>query len=475
MRRAPARRGSARAAAGSEEPALKHRLAMASRIGLTLALWAVAWPTSAVDPTEAASAAAGPGSGAALHARLDAAAAATEARVVAWRRDIHQHPELSNREFRTAELVATHLEGLGLDVRRGVAHTGVLGVLEGGLPGATVALRADMDALPVEERTGLPFASTVRTEYEGREVGVMHACGHDAHTAMLMGAAEALVAVRDALPGRVLFVFQPAEEGAPKGERGGARLMLEEGAFADPSPDAVFGLHVVPQHEVGQIGVRPGGAMAGSNRLEIKVVGRQTHAAYPWLGIDPITAASRVVLALQAIPARRMDARVASVVSIGTIHGGVRYNIIPDEVELRGTIRHLDPKMRDRLFETVRETATKAAESAGARAEITIPDGYPVTYNDPALVTRMRPTLARVAGEGVVEALPRTGAEDFAFLAQAAPGLYLWLGVRSPGTAPEDAAPNHSPEFLVDERALPLGVRTLVHLAADFLGGARPR
>ena len=267
-------------------------------------------------------------------------------RVVAWRRDFHAHPELSNREFRTSARVAEVLEGLGLRVRTGVAATGVVGVLEGGRPGPVVALRADMDALPVTEQTGLPFASTVRTTYLGREVGVMHACGHDAHTAILLGVAEVLAGLRDELPGRVVFLFQPAEEGAPPGEEGGARRMLAEGAFDDPRPGAVFGLHVVPQYEAGEIAWVSGGAMAGSDRLEITVRGRQTHAAYPWLGVDAVAAAARIVLALEAIPGRRMDARIPQVVSIGAIHGGVRHNILPEEVELLGTIRTLDPELQ---------------------------------------------------------------------------------------------------------------------------------
>jgi len=354
--------------------------------------------------------------------------------LVAWRRDIHQHPELSNREFRTARLVAEHLEELGFEVRRGVAHTGVVGVLRGGRPGPAVALRADMDALPVTEEVDVPFASKVRTNYLGREVGVMHACGHDAHTAILLGVADVLAGVRERLPGAVVFLFQPAEEGAPPGEKGGARLMLEEGAFDDPRPDAVFGLHVVPQNRVGEIAYLPGGAMASSDRLMITVKGRQTHAAYPWLGVDPIAVASRIVLALEAIPARRVDTRIPAVVSIGAIHGGVRHNIIPDEVELLGTIRALDQELRLELHEKVRSTAVAIAHSADAEAEVDIALGYPITYNDPELTARMLPTLERIAGrDRVVRALPRTGAEDFAFcvLPGAGPGP-LPLAGRSP-------------------------------------------
>lgn len=405
-----------------------------------------------------------------LEAEIDRRAAEIEAQVIAWRRDLHQHPELSNREVRTAKRVADHLEALGIEVRRGVAHTGVVGLLRGGRPGGVVALRADMDGLPVTEEVDLPFASKVRTTYLGRDVGVMHACGHDVHMAILMGVAEVLSGVREEIPGSVLFLFQPAEEGAPPGEEGGARLMIEEGALASPSPDAIFGLHVVPQYRAGEIAYRSGGAMAGSDKLEIVVRGKQTHAAYPWLGVDPIAVASRIVLALQALPGRQMDARLPSVVSIGAIHGGVRHNIIPDEVELLGTIRHLEPSMQPDLHRRIRTTATKIAESAGASAEVKIKIGYPVTYNDPQLTARMEPTLRRVAGSSRLHSgLPRTGAEDFSFLSQRAPGLYFWLGGRSPDVAEQDAAPNHSPLFRVDERALILGVRAMANLAVDFL------
>ncbi len=422
-------------------------------------------PPQADAPAESASRPAVP-----LQTAVERGAAEVAERVVAWRRDIHRHPELSNREFRTAALVADHLESLGLEVRREVAHTGVVAVLRGARPGPVVALRADMDALPVTEQTGLPFASKVRDRYLGRDVGVMHACGHDAHVAILMGVAQVLAGVRDQLPGQVLFLFQPAEEGAPPGEEGGADLMIAEGALADPRPDAIFALHVVSQLEAGEIGLRPGGAMASSDRLRIVVRGRQTHAAYPWLGVDPITAAARVVLALQAIPARRVDTRIPGVVSIGAIHGGVRNNIIPDEVELLGTIRALDPELRSALHAEVRRAAEETAEAAGATAEVEISLGYPITRNDPGLTARIRPSLERVAGaERVRDALPRTGAEDFAFFQQEVPGVYFWLGGRPPEVAREDAEPNHSPRFVLDEATLPLGVRALAAVAVDVL------
>ena len=416
-----------------------------------------------------------PAFGGGLRDEIDERAAAAAPRVQSWRRDLHQHPELSNRELRTAKLVAGELRRLGLEVRTGVAHTGVVGVLEGGLPGPVVALRADMDALPVTEEVDLPFASRVRAEFAGQQVGVMHACGHDTHTAMLLGAAEVLAGVRAQLPGTVVFLFQPAEERPPPGEDGGARLMIAEGALADPVPEAIFALHSVSQHPVGTVAYRSGGAMASSDRMTITVRGRGTHAAYPWRGVDPIAAASRLVLALLAIPGRQLDARLPAVVSIGAIHGGVRHNVIPEEVELEGTIRSLDPQERVELHRRIEREAAGIAQATGTTIEpdIDVENGYPVTVNDPALTRRMLPTLVRVAPR-VEEALPRTGAEDFAFYAERLPGLYLWLGVRPPEVAAEAAAPNHSPRFFADERALPIGTRLLAHLAVDYLTGNAP-
>jgi amidohydrolase len=402
-------------------------------------------------------------------ADLNASVTAVTPKVVAWRRDIHAHPELGNREFRTAGLVAEHLEALGMEVRTGIAHTGVVGVLRGG-DGPVVALRADMDGLPVTEQVDLPFASKVTTEYNGEEVGVMHACGHDNHVAILMGVAEILAGLGDELPGTVLFLFQPAEEGAPEGEEGGAELMLREGAFADPVPEAVFGLHVFPM-PVGVIASRPEGIMASADRFTITVNGTQTHGAMPWMGVDPVVAASQVVLGLQTIPARQLDATLTpSVVSVGRIEGGVRNNIIPETVELEGTIRTFDADTRADIHRRIAATATHIAESAGATADVAVDLGYPVTRNDPALYRRMAPTLQRVAGPGYVEARPVTGAEDFSYLAEAVPGLFFFLGV-----APEDpalVAPNHSPRFYADERALPLGVKALTELTLDYLTGA---
>jgi len=433
-----------------------------------IALLAAAWLAACgADPApEAPSPTASAG---VLAEAIARATAKLEPQVVAWRRDFHEHPELSNREVRTAARVADELHRLGLIVRTEVAHTGVVALLEGARPDPVVALRADMDALPVTEETGLPFASRVRTEYQGRDVGVMHACGHDAHVAILLGVAEVLAGMRDELPGSVLFVFQPAEEGAPPGEEGGAERMLTEGVFDSPRPGAIFGLHVVPQHETGEIGYRARGAMASSDRLLVTIRGRQTHAAYPWLGVDPIAVAARTLLALQALPARQVDARIPSVVSIGRVTGGVRGNIIPGSVELEGTIRSLEPAVRQELHHLVRTTAEGLAETAGASAEVVIDPGYPVTWNDPELVRTSLPSLERVAPGRVVEALPRTGAEDFAYFAREVPGFYFWLGIRPPGTRVEDAAPNHSPLFRVDEDALELGVRALANVAVDWL------
>jgi amidohydrolase len=403
--------------------------------------------------------------------RIEERASAVEQKVIAWRRDIHEHPELGNREVRTAALVADHLRNLGLEVRTGIAHTGVVGVLRGGLPGDVVALRADMDALPVTEQVDLPFASKVRAEYNGEEVGVMHACGHDGHVAILMGVAEILASVREEIPGTVVFIFQPAEEGAPDGEEGGAELMVKEGVLRNPAPSAIFGLHIGSRYEVGTIGYRSEGAMAAVDTLEIVVKGRQTHGAYPWLGVDPIVVASQIVLALQTIPSRQLDSTIApSIVTIGRIHGGVRNNIIPDQVELIGTIRSLDAEMRVEIHDRIRRTAEKVAESAGAVAEVKIMRGYPVTWNDPDLTERMLPTLRRMAGEDrVLSGAASLGAEDFSFFQQEIPGLFIWVGTRPPGVSQTEAPSNHSPLFYVDESGLLLGVRTLANLALDYL------
>ncbi len=405
-----------------------------------------------------------------LRAEIDARVAQIEAQVVSWRRDLHEHPELSNREVRTSRLVADHLRSLGLDVRTGVAHTGVVAVLRGGLPGPVVALRADMDALPVVEEVDLPFASKVRASYNGREVGVMHACGHDNHVAILMGVAEVLAGVRPRLPGTVKFIFQPAEEGAPPGETGGAALMLQEGVFENPKPDAIFGLHVFP-FEVGRIRYRPGGFMAASDSVKIVVKGRQTHGAQPWLGLDPIVVAAQIVLGLQTLVSRQTDITQSPVViTIGTIQGGVRHNIVPDTVTMEGTIRTFDSAVQEATHARIRRTAEMIAGSAGAAAEVTITKGTPVTYNDPRLTERMIGTLKRVVGDDAVSiAAPQTPSEDFSMYEQRVPGLFFFLGVTPQGQDPAQAAPNHSPRFFADEGALKVGVRALAHLAVDFL------
>jgi amidohydrolase len=411
----------------------------------------------------------------ALDQRIDEAAKKVEPKVIDCRRDIHQHPELGNREFRTSKLVADRLRALGIEVKTPIAHTGVIGLLRGGKPGRVVALRADMDALPVVEQVDVPFKSTVRTTYNGQDVGVMHACGHDAHVAILLGVAEVLSGIRQELPGTVVFLFQPAEEGAPQGEEGGAALMVKEGALDNPKVDAVFGLHVTSRYPVGQIAYRPGAELAAVDSFRIKVRGKQTHGAYPWLGVDPIVTASQIVLALQTIPSRQLDVSLApAIVTVGAIHGGVRNNIIPDEVEMIGTIRSLNAKMRDEIHKRIKRTAEDIAESAGATAAVTIESGYPITYNDPALTERMVPTLQRLTRD-VQVVNPTLGAEDFSFYQQKVPGLFFWLGTRPPNQTAEQAASNHSPLFYVDESGLELGVRALAHVAVDYLSEARIR
>jgi amidohydrolase len=405
-----------------------------------------------------------------LDAEVDARAAQIEGKVVAWRRDIHAHPELSNRETRTADIVAQHLRSLGIEVRTGVAHTGVVGVLRGGKPGPVVALRADMDALPVTDEVDVPFASKVRATYNGQDVGVMHACGHDAHTAMLMGVAEVLAGMRNDLPGTVKFIFQPAEEGAPTGERGGAELMIEEGALDDPKPSAIFGLHVFP-YPAGEIRYRSGGTMASSDAFRIVVRGRQTHGALPWAGIDPIVVASQIVIGLQTIASRQIDVTAApAIITVGAINGGVRYNIIPDTVVMIGTIRTFDTAVRNDIHSRVRRTAESIAQSAGATAQVTIDTATAVTYNDPALTESIVPTLRAVAGTNHVGLAPMiTAAEDFSRYQQRIPGVFFFLGITPPGTDPAKVAPNHSPRFYVDEAAFPVGVRAMAHLAVDYL------
>jgi amidohydrolase len=408
-------------------------------------------------------------SAATVDQRIDELAKQVEPSVISCRRDIHQHPELGNRETRTSKLIADKLKSLGVEVKTPIAHTGVVGVLRGGKPGRVVALRADMDALPVTEQVDVPFKSTVRTTYNGQEVGVMHACGHDAHVAILLGVAEVLSKVREEIPGTVVFLFQPAEEGAPEGEEGGAALMVKEGALANPKVDAVFGLHVTSRYPVGEIAWKPGGMMAAVDSFKIKVHGKQTHGAYPWLGVDPIVVASQIVLALQLIPSRQVDTTLApSVVTVGAIHGGVRNNIIPDDVEMLGTIRSLDKTMRTDIHARIKRTAEDIAAAAGAKADVEITPGYPITYNDPELTEQTVPTLRRLAQK--TEVVNATlGAEDFSVYQQNVPGLFFWLGTRPANQTAEEAPSNHSPKFYVDESGLGLGVRALAHVAMDYL------
>ncbi|MEO5862990.1 MAG: amidohydrolase, partial [Burkholderiales bacterium] len=391
--------------------------------------------------------------------------------VIDWRRDIHQHPELSNREFRTAKLVAEHLQKLGLEVKTGVAKTGVVAVLVGGKPGPVVALRADMDALPVVEAVDLPFASKVKGEYEGKEVGVMHACGHDTHVAILMGVAEMFAKVKDQLPGTVKFIFQPAEEGPPRGEEGGAALMVKEGALENPKPNAIFGLHVVAMMNTGTIGYRAGPMMAAADILRIKVKGRQTHGSQPWSGVDPIVTAAQIVLGLQTIISRQVNiTSEPAVVTIGSIHGGNRFNIIPEEVEMVGTIRTFDEAMRDDIHKRIKNTAEMIAASQGATVQVEIEKPYAVTINDEELTALMAPTLKRVAGETNVKVRPKTtGAEDFSVYQQKIPGLFYFVGITPPGTDLSKVAVNHSPKFFVDESGLLLGIRSLAALVVDYL------
>ena len=405
-----------------------------------------------------------------LKEQVDLSADRIESKVIEWRRHFHQFPELSNREFKTAEKIAEHLKHLELDVKTAVAHTGVVGLLKGGRPGPVVALRADIDALPVTERVDVPFASRVRAEYNGQDVGVMHACGHDTHIAILMGVAEILSSMKNDLKGSVKFIFQPAKEGAPQGEEGGAKLMVKEGVLENPKVDVIFGLHVWALKEVGTIGYRPEGAMAGSDGLRITVKGKQTHGSTPWTGVDPITVSAQIIMGLQTIISRQTElTEDAAVITIGSIHGGVRSNIIPDQVEMVGTIRTLNTEMQDKIHEKIRLTVTKIAESAGAVADVRISKGYPVTY-DPELTAMMLPSLEEAAGAENVELVKAiTGAEDFSFYQQQIPGLYFFLGGMPKDKKPEEAAPHHSPDFYIDESALKLGIRAMSYLVLDYM------
>ncbi len=405
-------------------------------------------------------------------AELDAAAAAIEPRVIEWRRDFHRYPELANREFRTSKKVAEHLRSLGLEVRTGMAHTGVVAVIEGKLPGPTILLRADMDALPVTEKTDVPFRSAATGEFRGRPVGVMHACGHDAHTAILMGVAEILVRLRDRLPGKVLLVFQPAEEGVPEGERGGAPLMLDEGLLDIEKPEAAFALHVGSMLNSGQVMLRAGPLMAGSDFFKIVVTGRQSHGSRPWKGIDPIVVSAEIVGALQSIVSRQTDITdLPAVVTVGAINGGVRHNIIPDSVEMLGTIRTFSEASRADVIERMGRMATNVAEASGATATLELmPAPNPPLVNDPALTDWATRSLKRTLGDGAVTTSRLlTVAEDFAYIARMVPSVYYWVGVTPAGKDPAIAPDNHSDLFYVDEAALPGALRSLLGLAVDYL------
>lgn len=404
---------------------------------------------------------------------IDQRADAIEADVIAWRHHLHQFPELSNREFKTAAYIEKYLRGLGLSVQTGVAKTGVVAVLDTGKPGPVVALRADMDGLPVLEQNDLAFRSQEKGEYNGNVVPVMHACGHDTHMAMLMGAAKILVDIKDELRGQVKFIFQPAEEGAPAGERGGAQVMVEEGVLKNPDVDVIFGLHISANADVGTVRYNSGGTMAAVDPFKIVVKGKQAHGAYPWKSVDPIVTAAQLVMGLQTIVSREIRLiDDAAVVSVGSIHGGNRSNIIPSEVELVGTIRTLNKDAREHIYEALPRKAKGIADSMGAEVEVVLPldYNYPITYNDPALTAQMVPTLERTAGKGkAIVSKPATGAEDFSFFQEQVPGLYVWVGGK-PLDVPEEASPaHHTPEFYVDDAGMKLGVRLLVNLTMDYM------
>ncbi len=403
-----------------------------------------------------------------LWAKIDQLSLDIEANAIAWRRDIHQHPELGYQEFRTAKLVAEHLKSLGIEVKTGVAKTGVVGILRGKKDTPVVALRADMDALPITEAVNVPFASKVKAQIGGKEVGVMHACGHDVHTAILMGAAEVLSKVRDEIPGTVKFIFQPTEEVLSTGEEGGAASMIKEGVLESPKPDSIFGLHVLP-FPVKRIRYRAGGIWGSVDKLEITIKGTQTHAGGPWAGVDPIVVASQVVLGIQTVISRQIDLTDSpAVISIASIHGGEQFGTIPDKVEMIGRIAALDPKIQKQIHERIQKTAKSIAESAGATAEVKISKIFPVTFNDPDLTGQMAPTLERVVGKGkLIVAHPSMGGEDFSCYQEKIPGLFFFLGI-----APEGGkfVPSHSPDFYVDENAILVGIRAMANLAIDFLG-----
>ena len=394
-----------------------------------------------------------------------------ETKVIEWRRDFHKNPELSNREFRTAEKIAEHLKELGMTVKTGIAHTGVVGILKGDQPGKVVALRADMDALPVTERTDVPFKSTVMTEFRGVETGVMHACGHDAHVAILMGVAEVLANNRDKIKGTVKFIFQPAEEGAPPGEEGGAELMVKEGVLENPKVDAIFGLHIGGGQDINTISYKPGGIMAAAQSFEIHVKGKQSHGSTPWTSIDPIMISAKIIDGLQTLVSREMPlTQEAVVLSIGKISAGVRSNIIPEEAHMVGTLRTLDYDMQKKINQRMKELVPAIAKAYRAEATIDIAKGYPITYNDPELTSQMLPSLHKTAGQDKVHEIKAiTGAEDFSFFQEKVPGFYFFLGGKPLDIPVEKSAPHHTPDFYLDESGLLLGVKTFLQLTYDYL------
>jgi len=392
-----------------------------------------------------------------------------EPKVIEWRRDIHQHPELSNREFKTAEKIANHLKSLGIEVQTGVAHTGVVGILKGDQPGKVVALRADIDALPVTERNDLPFRSEVTSEFLGEKVGVMHACGHDTHTAILMGVAEVLSQNKDKIKGTVKFIFQPAEEGPPPGEEGGALLMVKEGVLKNPEVDAIFGLHINSQTPVGVIRYKSGGTMAAAQSFTIHVKGKQSHGSQPWSGVDPILISAKIIDGLQTIISREANlTNEAAVITVGKIKSGVRFNIIPESAEMLGTIRTLDYGMKDMINKRMMEMVPDIAKAYGGEASIEIKDATDITFNDPELVSQMIPTLKRVGGDENIQTQKAvTGAEDFSYYQREVPGFFFFLGGMTPGN--EEPFPHHTPDFKIDEDGLMLGVKALTELSIDYL------
>ena len=406
-----------------------------------------------------------------IYKKIESLSGKIENEVIRWRHHIHQNPELSNREFNTAKYVATHLKKLGLDVTENVAHTGVVAVLNGDKPGKTVALRADMDALPVTERVDIPFASRAKTIYKDTEVGVMHACGHDTHVAILMGVASVLTELKKDVKGKVKFILQPAEEGPPEGEEGGAELMVKEGVLKNPDVDAVFGLHINSFLEVNKIGYKPGGTLASATSFEIKIKGKQAHGSAPWSGADPIVAGAQIINNLQTIVSRNLDlTNEAAVVTIGRFESGIRSNIIPESAYMEGTIRALDYDMRDKIYDRLGEIVINTAKSNGVEAELILGNPYPITFNDLKLTEIMKNTLIRVAGkENVILSRASTGAEDFSYFSNEVPGLFYRLGGMPKEDHPNKGYSHHTPDFYVDDEGLLLGIKTMSNLAIDYL------